>query len=274
MRNLRGVAARRRAGLGQCRRRDDRCACAARPGCRRHRHARQHRIRPPPAQDHRPFRKRRAADGGFRSRPDHRLQRLHLQLSGTAEGTGGARLQLLLARRYGSHPQGLARLGTGLRDPVQRHVRLRPPRARFGARRHGARPFRHQAALYLAEGPRHPFRLVAAGAAGGGRGRHLDRPRRLQSLHDLSRRRAAAAHDLERSEEAAAGDASHHRGRRVAARRSLLEPVVRPGPGRERADGRGMARPGARCAEPSRGPPHGRRRAGRRAPVGRRRFRR
>ena len=136
--------------------------------------------------------------------------------------TGSRRLPLLLQRRHRGHPQGLARLGRGLRRALQRHVRLRHPGARQRPRHPGARPFRHQAALSVAERQTAALRLVAAGPARGRRRRHLDRPRRAAPLHELPRRRAAAAHHPQRRAQAAAGDDAHHRGRRPASRTPLL----------------------------------------------------
>jgi hypothetical protein len=202
--------ARRSGGRGA----DDGGFGPARPRRQRHGGARPLRFRPSAPQDHRSDGEGAAADGRFRPRPDHRLQRLHLQLSRTARRTGETRLHLLLPRRHRSHLQGLARLGAGLRQALPRHVRLRHRRARQRPGDPGARPLRHQAAVLLAI-QRHPaLRLQPARRGGGGQRRHDHRSGGAAPLHELPRRSAAAAYDFAGRQEAAAGHLAHHRGGR------------------------------------------------------------
>ena len=66
--------------------------------------------------------------------------------------------------------------------------------ATAAARRHGARPARHQAALSRRHQGRPALRIHVAGPPRGGRRRHLDRPGGTAPLHDVPRRGAGAAH--------------------------------------------------------------------------------
>ena len=84
---------------------------------------------PPPAEDHRPVRGRRPADGRRRTRPDDLLERLHLQLRGAARRARRPRLPVLLAQRHRGAAQGLPPLGRPVRRAPARHVRLRHRRA-------------------------------------------------------------------------------------------------------------------------------------------------
>ncbi len=217
-----------------------RCPRAPRTRWRGHRRPRARRARSPPPLDHRPVEPRRAADGRFRARPDDRLQRLHLQLRGAARGAFRPGLPLLLRRRHRGDPEGLPRLGRGLRRAADRHVRLRHPRARDRPRGDGARPLRHQAALSRRDPRPAALRLLAAGAARGRRRRHVGRSRGAASLHELPRRRAGARDDPRGRAQAAAGHRPRHRGRRSDPRAALLDAVVRSQ--RRRAGGRAAFR--------------------------------
>ncbi len=203
----------------RCRRRRAMLCPAGRPGPGRQRHLGQRpaRARPPAAVDHRPQRGRVAADGRFRSRPDDRVQRLHLQLPGPARPAAGARAPVLLDLGHRGDRQGLRRVGHRLRREVPRHVRVRDRRARDRPADPGPRPARHQAALPRPDRRPAAVRLDPAGPARRRRHRHLDRPHRAGALHELPLDRAAAAHHPERRAQAAAGDRARRRSRTGAA---------------------------------------------------------
>ncbi len=163
---------------------------------------------------------RRAADGGPRARPDHRLQRLHLQLSGAARRARGARAT---ASSPPATPRSSSRPGTpGASDCVERFhgmFAFVDPRARQRPRRAGARPVRHQAAL---PAPRRQARLRFASSlpallAAGDVDTSIDRVA-LHHYMTLPRRGAAAAHHPQRRAQAAAGDDPRHRAGRQRTR--------------------------------------------------------
>ena len=105
----------------------------------------------------------------------------------------GARLPVLLHLRHRGDRQGLPPLGCGLRRPLHRHVRVRHPGAGHRPADPGPRPAGHQAAVPGPDPGPAAVRLVAAGAAGRRRRRHLDRPGRAEPLHDVPRGGAGAA---------------------------------------------------------------------------------
>ena len=90
--------------------------------------------------------------------------------------------------------KGYHRWGVDVVDHLHRHVRRRRPRAGLRPGGPHARPARHQAAVPGRDPGPAAVRLLAARAAGRGRRRHLDRPRRPAPLPVLARRRARAAH--------------------------------------------------------------------------------
>ncbi len=93
------------------------------------------------------------------------LQRRGLQLPRTASRAGSARSSVPVADRFRGGAERLARVGPGVRRPLQRHVRIRHlGQARAGTVP-GARPLRHQAALLRPLGRCLRVRLGAEGAA-------------------------------------------------------------------------------------------------------------
>ncbi len=155
------------------------------------------RPRAPPAEDHRPVRAARPADGRPRARPDRRLQRLHLQLPRAARRAARAHgYRFFSTSDTEVDPQGLPRSGAS--DFVDHLlgmfafaiVERDSGRVVLARDRLGIKP------LYLAEAPgRAALRLHAARAARRRRRRHRDRPGRAAPLPDLPLRRARAAHD-------------------------------------------------------------------------------
>ena len=103
--------------------------------------------RPPEAEDHRPDVHRVAADGRLEPRTQHRVQRLHLQLPRPAQRAHPARTRVLLGVRHRGGRQVVRRVGTALRRPLPRHVRLRHRRARERSSGAGQGPARDQAPL-------------------------------------------------------------------------------------------------------------------------------
>ena len=100
----------------------------------------------------------------------HRLERLHLQLQGTAAGPDRPRLPLLLHQRHRGPAQGLPPLGRPVRRPPQGHVRVRDRRARQRAGTARARPAGHQTAVHhrgraRASGSRRRFPRCSPAAA-------------------------------------------------------------------------------------------------------------
>ena len=181
-----------------------------------------------------------------------------------------ARLPVLLDRRHRGHRQGLPALGRQLRRAPHGHVRLLPRRARHRAGWCSARDRLGIKPLYLAEvGGQAAVRLDAAGPAGRGRRRHVDRPGRAAPVPDVPLGGARAPHDPAGGAEAAARHAAGRRARRTPARVHLLAHRLRPPP---RA--RGLVGPGLGGRDPGRPahrrrPAHGGRRAGRVPAVGR-----
>ena len=114
---------------------------------RRRLRARADRARSPAAVDHRPVRPRRSADGRQRPRADAGVQRLHLQLPGSAQGTGRRWLPVLFDGRQRGGDQGVPPVGHRLRRPLQGHVRLRDRRPGHRCRHAGTRPAGHQTAV-------------------------------------------------------------------------------------------------------------------------------
>ena len=98
----------------------------------------------------------------------------------------------------------------------------------LGARGAGARPARQEAAVPAgAAGRRAAAGVVAARAAGGGRGRHEHRPGRAAPLPVVPLDRAGAADDPHRRAQAPARHRAGGRAGRPAARAALLGPAVR-----------------------------------------------
>ena len=149
---------------------------------------------PSPAEDHRPVRGRRPADGRPRARADDRLERLHLQLPGAARradrrsATASSRTA---TPRCCSRPTTTGATGsstTCMGMFAFAIVERDSGRVLLGRDRLGIKP------LYLTEDAApHPVRLVAAGAAGRRRRRHPHRPGRAAPLPELPLGGAAAA---------------------------------------------------------------------------------
>ncbi len=159
---------------------------------------------------HRPQHPCRPAHGRQRARPHRGLQRLHIQLPGIASGVGGQGLSILFPRRYRGGPQGLSRVGGGLRPAIFRHVRLRGGRARQRAGHLGARSARHQA-LVLRGGPgRAALRFHAPCTACRRRSGHGHRSGRASPLHALPCRGARALYHFTRRAQAPSRDHPGH----------------------------------------------------------------
>ena len=186
--------------------------------------------RPPSPVDHRPVRRRIAADGRQPPGPDRGVQRLHLQLPGSAGRARGSRLHVLLHLRHRGDRQGVRAVGHRLRPPLLRDVRLRRRRARHRPAGPRPGPARHQAALPGPDPTTAAVRLHAPRPAGRWRYRHLDRPHRAGALHDVPQRGAAAADDPQRHPQAAAGHRPGRRAGRPAHRPRLLAAGVQPRP--------------------------------------------
>ena len=142
--------------------------------------------RPPPAVDHRPLGGRLPAHGRRRARAGRRLQRLHLQLRGTARGAQPARPPVLLPLRHRGDRQGLPRVGH--RTASTASTACSPSPSPSGTRgrlvlardRLGIKP------LYLdATARAAPLRLHPARPRRHGRDRLLHRRRGPGLLHDL-----------------------------------------------------------------------------------------
>ena len=119
------------------------------------------RTRSSPAQDHRPVRGGRPADGRLRARAGDRLERLHLQLPELRD-------ELIAdGYRFFSHSdtevllKAYHRWGDRLRRPPHGHVRLRHRRTRQRPAGAGPRPARHQAALPRRGRASDPVRVLA-----------------------------------------------------------------------------------------------------------------
>ena len=166
-------------------------------------------------------------DAGTGPRPG--LQRDHLQLSRAAPGTAGPGLPLLLRRRHRGHPQGLARLGRGLRRAAARHVRLRP----LGRRASGCCSWPATASASSrstgpGDGRRLPLRLHHPGPAGGGRRGHRHRPGGAASPLYPARRGAGPADHPHRGAQAGPGPLAAIDADGSATRAALLAPGRAP----------------------------------------------
>ena len=149
------------------------------------------RARPPPADDHRPVRARRAADGRRRAGPGRRVQRLHLQLPRAARRAARAAGYRFFSTSDTEVHRSRPTTAGALRcvDHFFGMFAFAIARARHRPADPGPRPAGHQAALPRRRPPdRLRFASLAAGAAGRRRRRHLDRPGRAAPLHDASTR--------------------------------------------------------------------------------------
>ena len=182
----------------------------------------------------------------------------------------GLRLPLLLDLGHRGDHQGVSPLGRGLRRALPGDVRLRHRRARQRPPGDGARPAGDQAPLPGARCGLAAVRLDLAGAAGGGRRRHLDRSRGLAPLHVVPLGGSRAAHHPRGRAQAAARHGADRRARRERALDRLLASELRSP--RARHVRRRVAGGAARQAAAGRRASHGRRRAHRRAAVGRARL--
>ena len=221
-------------------------AVAARPG----------RPGPSPADDHRPVRGRRPADGRRRARPGRGLQRLHLQLPAScATSCSGHGYRFFSTSDTEVILKAYHRWGAGCVDHFYGHVRVRPGRARPPA---GWCWPATGSASSRSTWPRRP--------AGCGSPRRCPRcspavtstpsidPVALHHYMTFHSVVPAAADDPRRRPEAAAGDRPGRSSRTAAAPRPVYwEPAHTRAAGRADAATTGRSRCWTRCAPRSSG---------------------
>ncbi len=183
------------------------------------------------------------------------------------------RLPLLLHRRHRGHPQGLSRLGPGLRRRASTACSPSPSTSATAAGWCSAATASasSRSTCAPANGRLRFASTLPALLAGGDIDTSIDRV----ALHHYMSFHAVVPPPrtiLQGRAQAAAGDRARHRARRRDQGHPLLDAELRARRRRPRGHPRGMARPRPGGAAPGGGAAHGRRRAGRRAALRRRRF--